>query len=109
MPAVAWTFDPAVTNPAKVQFSPTTIAARHTYSLLGVVKTGTEVTQQYIVLRNPYGTTKRDPTSGLCRFTTREDYGAVRIFTLSDTSDGIFAIRADDFVKYFEGYAWMPL
>ncbi len=109
MPAVAWTFDPAVTNPAKVQFSPTTIAARHTYSLLGVVKTGTEVTQQYIVLRNPYGTTKRDPASGSVSLYNPGGLWCSQNIYLSDTSDGIFAIRADDFVKYFEGYAWMPL
>jgi hypothetical protein len=99
-PAVAWSYDPLVFNPAKVQFSLDTIIARHTYSLLGV-------SGNYIVLRNPYGSGKKEPTAiPVC--TTNALWCSNNI-NLVNINDGIFAILIDDFVKYFEGYAWMPI
>jgi hypothetical protein len=102
-PAVAWSYDPIVANPAKVQFSSNTIAAQHTYSLLGVAA------ENYIVLRNPYGSGKREPDPALVALKNTDALWCSTSINLVYTTDGIFAISADDFVKYFAGYAWMPL
>ena len=42
-PAVAWTYDPTISNPNNAAYSDATIAARHTYSLLGVVNLGDHI------------------------------------------------------------------
>lgn len=101
-PAVAWTYDPAVRNPYKVAFSDATIAAKHSYSLLGVtgIKAGATWTSKYIVLRNPYGSGKGDPT-GVTLFN-----GTWCNFDLA-TIDGLFALAIAEFVKYFEGFTWV--
>ena len=67
-PAVAWTYDPRVANPAGVVFSPATIEAQHTYSLLGVVGKidHRKWTEKYIVLRNPCGSARGNPTGRIC-------------------------------------------
>jgi hypothetical protein len=101
-PAVAWTFDPAIRNPYNVTFSDAKIAAKHCYSLLGVTgtKSGATWTSKYIVLRNPYGSGKGDPT-GVTLFN-----GTWCNINLA-TSDGLFALAVDEFVKYFEGFTWV--
>jgi hypothetical protein len=99
-PAVAWSFDPKVVNPANVQFSLDTIPPQHTYSLLGVAG-------NYIVLRNPYGSGRKEPTAIPVRKT--DALWCSNNINLVNINDGIFAILVDDFVKYFEGYAWMPI
>jgi hypothetical protein len=100
-PAVAWT------NTSGTQYTDNTIAAQHCYSLLGVTgsKTGTPpvwTTNKYVVLRNPYGKRKGDPVM--------PGYLSIGFWynniNLSD-NDGIFALRADQFVKYFAGYTWI--
>ncbi|MCU0630959.1 MAG: hypothetical protein MUF37_07395, partial [Methanoregulaceae archaeon] len=101
-PAVAWTYDPKIRNPYNVTFSVTGIASQHSYSLLGVTgtKSGTTWTSKYIVLRNPLGIGGGDP-------------GGVNLFSGTwcninlSTKDGLFALAVDDFVKYFEGFAWV--
>jgi hypothetical protein len=99
-PAVAWSFDPNVANPAKVQFTLDTILPKHTHSLLGVCG-------NYIVLRNPFGSAKKEPTGvSICK---PDALWCSTTINLVNINDGIFAILVDDFVKYFEGYAWMPL
>ncbi|MFY9799669.1 MAG: C2 family cysteine protease [Methanoregula sp.] len=96
-PAVAWT------NSSGGQYSDTTIAVQHTYSLLGVTgtKSGANWTSKYMVLRNPYGKRKGDPATGTGTLFT----GAWCGFNLSE-NDGLFALKASEFVKYFSGYAW---
>jgi hypothetical protein len=96
-PAVAWTRDTGT------EYSDTTIALQHTYSLLGVVKSGTDWTKQYIVLRNPYGKGKGDPVMASDYLYTSAAWCNNIIL---GESDGIFALRIDQFVKYFTGYAW---
>lgn len=102
-PALAWTYDPAVYNPNGAVYSETTIAARHTYSLLGVtgVKAGTTWTKKYIVLRNPHGKSTGDPVMSIDDLFT----GSWCTINLGD-KDGIFALGINQFVKYFAGYAW---
>jgi hypothetical protein len=104
-PAVAWTKDTGT------QYSDNTIAVQHTYSLLGVAgtKTGTTWTQKYIVLRNPYGTGKKDPTPGSVSLYTAGGLWCSTNIYLSDPNDGIFAISAADFFNYFTGYAWVTV
>ncbi len=103
--AVAWTYDPAVSNPNGAAYSDTTIRGCHTYSLLGVAgkkDASGKWTERYIVLRNPYGIGKGDPKmDGLYT-------GALWCNDINlGNADGIFALQIDQFVKYFEGYAWV--
>jgi hypothetical protein len=96
-PAVAWT------NDSGSQYADTTIALQHSYSLLGVTgtKAGTTWTSKYIVLRNPYGKGKGDPVMPGYLYT-----GSWYTINVSE-NDGLFALKADQFVKYFTGYAWV--
>ena len=95
-PAVAWT------NDSGGQYSDTTIALQHTYSLLGVVgeKVNNIWTKKYVVLRNPHGKRSGDPVMPGYLST-----GSWYNITLGE-NDGVFALRSDQFVKYFTGYAW---
>jgi hypothetical protein len=97
-PAVAWT------NDSGGQYADTTITAQHSYSLLGVTgtKSGTPPawTTKYVVLRNPYGKGKGDPVMPGYLYT-----GSWYTINLGE-NDGVFALRADQFVKYFTGYTW---
>lgn len=101
-PAVAWTYDPTIRNPYGLQFSEATIAAKHSYSLLGVTgtKSGATWTSKYIVLRNPNGLRTGDP-SGVTL------YNGTWCNMNLGTSDGLFALAVDQFAKYFEGFTWV--
>jgi hypothetical protein len=103
-PAVAWTKDDAPL------YSGSGIVNKHTYSLLGVV--GKQVsgiwTEKYIVLRNPFGKASGDPTGSVSLSKPAIMWCSTYI-NLADLTYGIFAIRADDFFKYFAGYAWTPV
>ena len=79
-----------------------TIIAKHTYSLLGVVNLGTTLDKRFIVLRNPLGKNKGDPNMPGYLYTSAPWCNNI---ILGDV-DGIFALRIDQFVKYFEKYAW---
>jgi len=113
-PAVAWTFDSAAANPANAAnpsdppypYSDSTIKEQHCYSLLGVAgkkDSSGKWTDKYIVLRNPFGPIKGDPNLPGFLYNA----AIVWCFTnnLADTTDGIFALRADQFVMYFAGYS----
>lgn len=103
-PAVAWTYDTGA------QYSDTKIIAKHTYSLLGVAgrknAQGTW-TDRYIVLRNPYGKDRGDPT-GLPDGSLYTAAIWCKNINLG-INDGIFALRYDLFAQYFAGYAWVLL
>jgi len=102
--AVAWTYDTGA------QYSDTKIIAKHTYSLLGVAgrknAQGTW-TDRYVVLRNPYGKDRGDPT-GLPEGSLYTATLWSRNINLGN-NDGIFALRYDLFAQYFAGYAWVLL
>jgi len=105
-PAVAWTRDTGT------EYSDTSVVLQHTYSLLGVVgkkDSSGKWTEKYIVLRNPYGMVRKDPASGSISVYTAGGLWCSTNIYLSDPNDGIFAISAADFFKYFAGYAWTPL
>ena len=101
-PAIAWTYDPTIANPNNAVYSDATIIAKHTYSLLGVVNLGTTLDKRFIVLRNPLGKNKGDPNMPGYLYTSAPWCNNI---ILGDV-DGIFALRIDQFVKYFEKYAW---
>lgn len=90
-PMVAWT---------DLRPLPAGLFNKHTFSLLGVY-------QGYVVLRNPYANRNPakvlpEPTSGV--LTTgiwNPDGIAENKIDFSNTSDGIFALRADLFSQYF--------
>lgn len=102
-PAVAWTFDTGS------QYSDTTIAVQHTYSLLGVAgkkNTSGYWTDKYVVLRNPHGKSKGDPALASGSLYT----GALWCKNINlGENDGLFALRYDLFAQYFAGYAWIQL
>ncbi len=103
-PAVAWTYDTGS------QYSDSTITVKHTYSLLGVAgkkDSSGAWTDRYVVLRNPYGKDKGDPT-GLPPGSLYTSALWCRNINLGN-SDGIFALRYDLFAQYFAGYAWVLL
>jgi len=101
-PALAWTYE------AGAQYSDTKIIAKHTYSLLGVAgkKNAQGIwTDRYIVLRNPYGKNRGDPT-GLPAGSLYTAALWCKNINLAN-NDGIFALRYDLFAQYFAGYAWV--
>src|SRR5665647_1316106 len=101
-PAVAWTYD----NGA--QYSDNKIIVQHTYSLLGVAGTKDAQgnwTNRYVVLRNPYGSTRGDPV-GLPAGSLYVGPLWSRNINLGN-NDGIFGLRHDLFAQYFAGYAWV--
>jgi len=101
-PAVAWTYETGA------QYSDTKIIAQHTYSLLGVAgtkDTKNNWTSRYVVLRNPYGKDRGDPT-GLPAGSLYTAALWSRNINLGN-NDGIFALRYDLFAQYFAGYAWV--
>lgn len=118
-PAAAWTYASAAENPANsadptnpvYPYSPDTapgslIDKRHTYSLLGVVgkkDSNANWTEKYVVLRNPYGPVLKDPSLPVGLYTVSGLWCSTNI-NLADNTDGIFALRADQFVNYFQGY-----
>jgi len=100
-PAVAWTYDTGS------QYSDTTIIAKHTYSLLGVAgrkNAQGNWTERYVVLRNPYGKERGDPT-GLPAGSLYTGALWCKNINLGD-NDGLFALKYDLFAQYFAGYAW---
>ena len=104
-PMIADTYGSADAAPDKIKYDNANIVATHTYSILGMQQTGGN---KYIVLRNPWGS--NDPTLAVVGGTwTAWDApynggpGWWRPIDLA-TTDGIFALQADTFKKYFSGF-----
>jgi hypothetical protein len=97
VPMVAWTYPTASAAPdPTINYASAHLVAWHAYSIFGVY---TANNQQYIVLRNPWGTYEA---------TLNVDGGAWLAFdgsfwrsTSLPANDGIFALRADTFKQYF--------
>jgi hypothetical protein len=66
-------------------------------------------TKKFVVLRNPFGTLRKDPASGSVSVYIAGGLWCSTNIYLSDPNDGIFAISAADFFKYFAGYTWTPI
>jgi hypothetical protein len=85
-------------------YSDDKLVANHTYSILGWHQ---ENSKNYIVLRNPYGPTwYKDPRM-------YDDQGSLARLGWApagrrlDKEDGIFGLRADLFLTYFEAFNWV--
>jgi hypothetical protein len=107
-PAVAWT------NSAGGQYAETTIAVQHSYSLLGLAgkkDASGNWTDKYIVLRNPIGKRIGDPDIPPATPNLPKEYFLTTTWCNINFSDddGVFALRADQFVRFFTGYAWTLL
>ncbi|ODR79867.1 hypothetical protein BG842_04985 [Haladaptatus sp. W1] len=97
-PMVAWTYPSASAAPDRIDYGSAKIVANHAYTVLGwMYRSGT----RYMVLRNPWG--QHEATVGVIggRYQYLED-GAWKSIDLSN-SDGVFAIEADTFKRYFAG------
>jgi hypothetical protein len=121
-PVVAYTYDSTTLG-----LSNATIVRNHSYSVLGVQKSGTN---RYIVLRNPWGQVPPavyvdpkmldanrcvldasgapaicygDPNLGTDVLSANTWMGA----SLSNVNDGIFGLHTTAFQKYFQGFGWV--
>lgn len=95
-PAVAWTKTDA----------PAPITNKHTYSILGLAGTktpGGAWLTKYIVLRDPKNVAA-DPGFG-----ANEVLASKWLMFDFTQKDGIFALKADLFPTYFQGYAYVPV
>jgi hypothetical protein len=105
-PMVAWTYSSAPSP--EVNYNNAHIAANHAYSILGWQYADN---QEYIILRNPWGTYEATLTISGAAWTAWDQpyYGGKgwwRPIHMA-TTDGIFALRADTFKKYFAGFGWV--
>lgn len=102
-PMVAWTYGTAPTD--DVDYSSAHIVANHAYSLLGWDYTND---QMYVILRNPWGTYESTLNIEGSTWVAWDQpyYGSSGWWRPIDLpkNDGIFALRADTFKKYFAGF-----
>ena len=98
-PAVAYTY-------RNGSYSEDKLVANHTYSLLGWHQ---ENNLNYIVLRNPYGPTwYKDPQMyNIQGSLARLPWAPLPMSRRLDKDDGIFGLRADLFLTYFEAFNWV--
>lgn len=103
-PAIASTYDPAAGDalPQGAVYGNSTVAKKHTYSLLGVYGVPANAPdKKFIVLRDPLGPTATEPSqNGVNRTST---WWGIQF---TDVTDGIFALSAEQFVLYFKYYGW---
>lgn len=102
-PMTAWTYASAPSP--DVNYNSAHLAANHAYSILGWQYANN---QKYVVLRNPWGTYEAIITvDGSTWMAWDAPYyggpGWWRPIAMA-TADGIFALRADTFKKYFAGF-----
>jgi hypothetical protein len=115
-PTVAWTYnpmDPSNLPPAGVTYRDDVIVANHSYTVLGVHPKTPVAGKNYIVLRNPWGQKFGDPHRGIDPNLGTDPFSDDAWLPLgfgkkfSDPADGIFALNADTFGKYFAGFGWI--
>jgi hypothetical protein len=107
-PMVAWTYGTAPSP--DVKYDSAHLVANHAYSVFGwqYVKN-----QEYIILRNPWGTmeaTLNVIDTGNWVAWDAPYYGGSgfwRTIGMPIKNDGIFALRADTFKAYFAGFGWV--
>lgn len=97
-PMVCWTYGE---SPAGTDYSAARVVGNHAYSILGWEWRNNEY---YIVVRNPWGTHEAtlDVLSGSWT-STGNGYSAA----LPLNSNGVFAMKASTFKKYFAGLGWV--
>jgi hypothetical protein len=105
-PMVAWTYS---TSPSPdVNYNNAHLVANHAYTVLGWAYANN---QEYVVLRNPWGSYEGtlNVLGGAWVAWDQPYYGGKgwwRPVTMA-TADGIFALTADTFKKYFAGFGWV--
>ena len=103
-PMTAWTYSSGTKSPDNVSYNSANIAANHAYSVLGWdYRHG----QKYLILRNPWGRTESrvGTDNGFWAAWDAPYYGGPGKWMSIDLppNDGVFAIRADVFKRYFAG------
>ena len=101
-PMTAWTYGSGDASPDHVRYADANLVAAHCYSILGWAY---ENGQEYIVLRNPWGSTESSINT----------YGGTEWFydiswwrpIAFANPDGVFALRADTFKRYFAGLGYV--
>ena len=101
-PMTAWTYGSGDASPDHVRYSDANLVAAHCYSILGWAY---ENGQEYIVLRNPWGSTEASiNTYGGSEWFYDVSWWRPIAFA---NPDGVFALRADTFKRYFAGLGYV--
>ncbi len=97
-PMVCWTYG---SSPAGTDYAAARVVGNHAYSILGWAWRNGEY---YIVIRNPWGTHEAtlDVLSGSWSST-----GSGYTATMPLNTNGVFAMKASTFKKYFAGLGWV--
>lgn len=112
---------PACAAPAGsgVLYEDDVLVAAHAYSLLGVYEVVTDgVVETWVILRNPYG--MDCGACGISQNYTLLEFNYLEFDTFKYPEpvgggtlpvykiyNGVFALRLDDFVKWFQGFCWI--
>lgn len=109
VPMAAWTFISSAAAKAahgqNITYGQEILVANHSYSILGAVKNNNI---NYIVLRNPYGKLwGADPTDPVLALYTGAWAPTADFSRTLSVDDGIFALPADRFELYFQGFGWV--
>jgi hypothetical protein len=106
-PMVAWTYPSGQASPDNVNYNNAHLAANHAYSILGW---DYQSAKKYIVLRNPWGCYESTLSGNFTWLAYDTPYyggpGWWRPVHMA-TADGIFALEAADFKKYFAGFGFV--
>ena len=103
-PMAAWTYASAADAPTPINYNTAGLVAWHVYSILGWIY---HENQDYIVLRNPWGNSPGSLNVDNGPWTAIEQIASGFTRTLNLPANGVFALRADTFQQYFEGYGWV--
>ena len=111
-PMVAWTYlnaneaNAAHPNDPPISYSNEIIVGNHSYSILGTVKNNSK---NYIVLRNPYGRLwGADPDDpSLSNYLYKGPWSPPGFSKTLSVIDGIFALEAGRFERYFKFFGWV--
>ena len=103
-PMTAWTYSSGQSSPDHVNYNSANIVANHAYTVLGWDYRNA---QKYIILRNPWGQTESrvGVDNGHWAAWDAPYYGGPGkwISVNLPLNDGVFALRMDEFKKYFAG------
>lgn len=107
-PMVAWTYPSGDASPDHVKYDNAHLVANHAYSILGWQYANNKM---YLIIRNPWGTWEANlnPEIGTWIAWDAPYYGGKgwwRPIQMA-TSDGIFALEAGAFKKYFAGLGFV--
>ena len=97
-PMTAWTYSSGDATERKIIYSDANIVASHCYTVLGWAY---QNERRYIVLRNPWGSTEATINT-LASTIVMYDISWWRPINLT-AEDGVFAIEADTFKRFFAG------